>query len=316
MQTQPVFGFPEFLVHAVGEMARAISERPGETGQRQFERCQAATHMILGFAPRDVTEVSLAGHCVMFHAMMVRSAREILRGEGDRGARGNLIALNRAFTGNLDRLERYRARPSTGCRDAAEARVKRPAAEHVKRPAAAGPETVARTAEPPEETTMQTAAMPMETHDSDRTPAAPPMNRKARRLAEQAGRRALRGRAKTPAPGVAPVMMPPVVETFPEATIAMHPTSADMARLEYINPAAAAAVIAADAMDFARAWGVAQPSAAFLAAAALPGSPFDRSVTWPWRKVEAVGPDVGLDTAGLETDGPDVVEPGMATAGT
>jgi hypothetical protein len=80
----------------------------------------------MGFRPRDAIEALLAGHCVMFHEVMVDSVHDTLRGELDtmrRGTRSNLVALNKAFNGNLDRLERYQLRPSEGSREAAEAQA-------------------------------------------------------------------------------------------------------------------------------------------------------------------------------------------------
>ena len=121
MDTQPAFGFKELLTCLIADMAKAISERNGETRQRQFTRSQAATAMILGFRPRDAIEAMLAGHCVMFHEVIVDSVRDTLRGELDtvrRGTRSNLVALNKSFAGNLGLLERYQLRPSEGSRDA------------------------------------------------------------------------------------------------------------------------------------------------------------------------------------------------------
>ena len=56
MDTQPAFGFKELFAHVIGDMAKAICERNGETQQQQFLRSQAAAHMIMGFLPRDVIE--------------------------------------------------------------------------------------------------------------------------------------------------------------------------------------------------------------------------------------------------------------------
>src|ERR1700722_11312813 len=120
MDTQPAFGFKELLAHVVGDMAKAVSERQGETRQQHHARSQAAVHMIMGFLPRDVIEAILAGRCVMFHEMMVDSVGDTMRGEVDttrRAARGNIVAMDRAFGANLTRLERYRARPAEGSRD-------------------------------------------------------------------------------------------------------------------------------------------------------------------------------------------------------
>ncbi len=131
MDTQPAFGFKEFPTFLIGNMAKAISERDGESKQRQFTRFQAVVNMILGCSSRDAIEAILAGRSVMFHEAMTDRVRDILRGEVAtmrRGARSNLVALNKSFTGSLGLLERYRMRPSEGLRDTGEGRPAEPAA--------------------------------------------------------------------------------------------------------------------------------------------------------------------------------------------
>ena len=105
MDVQPTFGFEELFSFVIGDMAKAICERKGETQAQQFARCQAAVHMIMGFLPRDVIEVMLAGHCVMLHEVMIVDVHGCLCGEVAT-ARRTLVALNKAFNDNLDRLER------------------------------------------------------------------------------------------------------------------------------------------------------------------------------------------------------------------
>ncbi len=124
MNTHAAFGFNEMLTFVIGDMARAVSERPGETKQQQYTRTQGSTAMILDLHPRDAAEAMLAGHCVMFNAVIGDSARETLRGEADtmrRATRSNLVALNKSFSGNLDRLERYHERTAKGFRHGPEA---------------------------------------------------------------------------------------------------------------------------------------------------------------------------------------------------
>jgi hypothetical protein len=70
MDTVPAFASDDLFRYALGDMAKAVSERSGENEVQQFARCQAAAHMIMGFLPRDVIEVMLAGHCVMLHEVM------------------------------------------------------------------------------------------------------------------------------------------------------------------------------------------------------------------------------------------------------
>src|ERR1700722_4540281 len=132
MDTQPAFGFQELLTHVVGDMARAVSERPGETRREHHARSQAAVHMIMGFLPRDVIEAILAGRCVMFHEMMTDSVRDTMRGEVDstrRATRGTIAAMDKAFGANLTRLEHYRSRPAEGSRDMPEERPVETAAQ-------------------------------------------------------------------------------------------------------------------------------------------------------------------------------------------
>jgi hypothetical protein len=121
MDTQGQFGFKELFTHVIGDMAKALCERFGESKQQQFVRVQAATHMILGLKPRDVIEAMLAGQTVMFHALMTDSIHDTLQGQVDvmrRPTRANIVAINKAFHMNLDKLEHYHARPSQGIREA------------------------------------------------------------------------------------------------------------------------------------------------------------------------------------------------------
>ena len=86
-------------------------------------RSQAAVHAIMGFLPCDAIEAILAGHRIMFHKTMTDSVRDTLRGEIDtarRGTRADIVAMDKAFSKNLTRLERYRSRPAERRSDAPE----------------------------------------------------------------------------------------------------------------------------------------------------------------------------------------------------
>ena len=122
MDTAPAFGFSELFNFVIGNIARALSERDGESAEQQLLRTQATVHTILSLLPRDVVEAYLAGHCVMMHEMMLAGVRETLQAAADpvrRGPRGNVAALNKAFNDNLDLLQRHQARPAAGQREAA-----------------------------------------------------------------------------------------------------------------------------------------------------------------------------------------------------
>ena len=119
----PAFGFQDLFNHVIGDMAKAVCHRNGESEERRYQRLQAAVQMIMGFMPRDVIEAMLAGHCVMFHELIVDSVRHTLLGEVDtmrRATRGGIVAMDKSFRGNLDQLGHFQLRPSTGRRDVAE----------------------------------------------------------------------------------------------------------------------------------------------------------------------------------------------------
>jgi hypothetical protein len=120
MDPQPDFSFKQLFSHLIGDMAKAVSLRGDESQPLKLGRTQAAVHMIMGFLPRDTIEAMFAGHTVMFHELLVDAFRFALMGEADtarRGSRASIIAIDKAFRLNLDRLEHYRLRPADGRRD-------------------------------------------------------------------------------------------------------------------------------------------------------------------------------------------------------
>jgi len=254
-------GFEHLLTFAVTDMAKAVSVRRGETEARQFARCQAAVHMIMGFQPRDVIEVLLAGHCVMVHEVMTADVHDSLRGEAPSNRR-TLVALNKAFNDNLDRLERYRQRPAEGQRAAPEA--------------------------PPVSDVATATAEPAV------RPVMPEMNRAARRQAARAEMRAAatasRAASRSPGqlpPGATRTASPPTAHR-PGETVISQPAYEAVAKCQ-ANPKAMTALTAGDPAGFARALGIDSPSEAFLAAATAPGSPFDPQAAGPWPMATATG---------------------------
>jgi hypothetical protein len=161
MDTQPTSGFLDTLTHVVGGVARAVCQRVGEEQQQQQQigRTQAAAHTIMEFQPRDSVEAMIAGHCVMFHEMIVESvhftlSRE-LEGTG-RSTRTNIIAMDKAFGNNLTRLVQYRAGLGDGKKPAkpVDAIAETDVADRVRRhrpestPPAASPRQPAQTPSP------------------------------------------------------------------------------------------------------------------------------------------------------------------------
>lgn len=258
----------------IGDMAKAVCERKGETKQQQFTRSQVVVDMILGLRPRDVLEAMLAGHSVMFHEVLVDSVHDTLRGELDtmrRGTRSNLVAMNKAFTANLDRLERCQSRPSQGSREGsrdvpevrpAETIARTPIAERTPRPADQAPPDATRAHAAPVNVPPANVP-PANVHPAIVPPAnvrpAPAETREAPPM---------------PEPDSLPLYLR-------EEVIDFRPSPETIAACR-ANPEAMAALEAGDPERFARAMGVDMPREDFLAAAAEPGSPFDTRAPGPW----------------------------------
>ncbi len=238
MDSRPAFGFNELFTHIIGDIAKAVCERNGETRDQQSARSQAAVHTIMGFLPRDVIEAMLAGHCLMFHELMLDSVRDTLRGEIDtmrRATRTNIVAMDKAFGNNLARLECYQNRPSEGRRDMPDEQGAQTAIE-------------ARIAEQPPRATARPAAAASE--NSAVPSRLPPTEA-----------------IKIPPQNAVGPSAPPLAG----AAVGRTPSPEAIADCR-ANPAAMAALEAGDPEGFAHAMGIGQPGEAFLTAAT--GSPF------------------------------------------
>jgi hypothetical protein len=122
MDAKPQFGRQQLLSHIVNDMARALCQRRDEPQARQLARAQGTAQSVLAFLPGDAIEAMIAGHCVMFHELIVDTVQTTLRGEPEatrRATRSGIVAMDKAFGANLVRLERYRARDTDARSDAA-----------------------------------------------------------------------------------------------------------------------------------------------------------------------------------------------------
>jgi hypothetical protein len=269
LDTQPAFNFENLFRFALGDMAKAMSERTGETEAQQFARCQATAHLIMGFLPRDVIELMLAGHCVMLHETMKADIHDNLCGEAGTNRR-TLIALNKAFNDDLDRLERCRQPSAEGSPDVPEVP---PIANAPDVPVAdAPPAPVASVAKPD----------------------APALSRAARRQAARAEMRAAAAASRAASRRAVPMPPRTACDALPAATPRHVGTTTGQPAHEAVakcraNVAAMTASAAGDAAGFARALSVAPPHEAFLIAAKTPGSPFDPQGTGPWPPEHAAG---------------------------
>ena len=139
MDTAAAYSFEACCATIVGDMAKALCERNGETPEQRMVRGHAVAYMIMGFLPRDVIEVILASHCVMFHELMVAGVHDTFCADEAKVRRAELhglIALNKAFCGNLGHLRHYQKRVAEGSH---EARAAKEAASDAGRGAVAKP---------------------------------------------------------------------------------------------------------------------------------------------------------------------------------
>jgi hypothetical protein len=311
MDTQPAFGFRDLFAHVVGDIAKAICEREGETKQQQYARSEAAAHMVMGFLPRDVIETILAGRCVMFHELTVDSVRETLRGESDatrRATRGSIVAMDKAFANNLKLLEHYQKRPAMDRRDETEARLETGTADS-RGDRKLDPEAVGQIPEPTARPAAGAAPTAARANAGVVPPVAPMLNRAARRAAKLQTRMAQRtarthsGAAGTEAVGAQGTVseaarrlaQPGIAAKAPEASqtgalganrdaisILDHP-AAETTPARGVSHAPSGTPGAGNPEAFARVTGMVRPSEEFLAAAAAE-SPFDlqaKAPPWP-----------------------------------
>ena len=142
MNAQPTLTLAGLLATIIDGIANAVCERPGESLQQRATRIRAASETIRAFQPGDAIQAMLAGHCLMFHELIVDSVLHTLRGEPDtarRATRSNIVAMDKAFGNNLTRLERAKTRDAEASPDVqplpfAETEIADRVARHQSRP--------------------------------------------------------------------------------------------------------------------------------------------------------------------------------------
>jgi hypothetical protein len=199
MDTQPTFGPQDVIASIVGQVANSVSERPGESRQRRDDRAQTAIGAIMAFRPRDPVEAILAGHCLMFHEMIVDDVRHAFCGEGkqtQRATRSGIVAMDRAFGANLVRRRQHRAaRPqeTEPADDRTETHIADRVRRHMSQIDPETPDAAASEADPDQiEADATTEAMPAPEQMTG-------FNRQARRALDRQIRKRLPGFAR---PGV------------------------------------------------------------------------------------------------------------------
>lgn len=198
MITQPVSGFSDAVSHVAGDIAQALSHRPGEASAQMIARAEKAVQTIMAFEPCDAIEAMVAGHCVVLHELIVDSVRDLADRDapGRRGIISGIVAMDRAFGANVKRLERRRAAPGERASDvpAAVSRMETEIADRLNRHRLAVARAVVAPARPASEPNGP---------DADRVPIparsdvpAPPsvLNRQARREVDRQNRKQAQSR--------------------------------------------------------------------------------------------------------------------------
>jgi hypothetical protein len=187
MDPQPTLGPDDLLApddvlaNIIGEIAYALAYRPlacrpGEPPSRRDERSRTAADTIRQFHPGDAVEAMIAGHCVIFHELIVDNLPGTFRGAEQgterRAMPGDLLAMDRAFGANLTRLERYRTRQAERAAEvqALDAIAETKIGDRVRRHRPDMPfparEPESRSEQPPETTAAHDAADPPLSADS------------------------------------------------------------------------------------------------------------------------------------------------------
>ncbi len=113
MDTAPTFSLQDLIASIAGHTADSVSQRVGESRQRQDDRARAAMGAIMAFQPRDAVEAILVSHCLMFHEMIVADVHHTLCDEEPmptrRATRNGIVAMDKAFGNNLIRLKHHRS---------------------------------------------------------------------------------------------------------------------------------------------------------------------------------------------------------------
>ena len=156
MQLSPRSGFQAMLTHVIGDMAKVISERSGESETQRLARHDSAVRMMVDLAPRDAIEAMLASHCVLFHELLVDGVKDAAgEDKPSQTGRGGAGAMNKAFLANLAALRRCQARPAEGERATPE-----PASPPEPEPAAAPRAPVSSPVSAPVSTPVSVRAAP------------------------------------------------------------------------------------------------------------------------------------------------------------
>jgi hypothetical protein len=103
------FHLSDLISPGLDGIVHAISDRPGLSEARRRDRANETLTLILSFLPRDVVEMTLSGHTVLFNELIADSARDVLRGMTDEmklKSLSGLVNMARVVQGSVDRLEK------------------------------------------------------------------------------------------------------------------------------------------------------------------------------------------------------------------
>jgi hypothetical protein len=116
MTPEPDFGFEQTAKELILGIVDTVADIPGLTKEQRFLKRQTTVSSVMAFRPRDPLQIMLAGHCVIYDAMLRDGARDLLRGQPEEislRTRPTNLASGRMFLTTLHALVRMQDRETT-----------------------------------------------------------------------------------------------------------------------------------------------------------------------------------------------------------
>jgi hypothetical protein len=113
MTPNPDFGFEQTAKELILGIVDTVADIPGLTKEQRFLKRQTTVSSVMAFRPRDPLQIMLAGHCVIYDAMLRDGARDLLRGQPEDislRTRPTNLASGRMFLTTLHALVRLQDR--------------------------------------------------------------------------------------------------------------------------------------------------------------------------------------------------------------
>jgi hypothetical protein len=111
------FGFPDLVQGVLEGIVEALTSRDSMPAAQKAARARSTAAMVLGLFPGSAMQLIVSGQVVLFHALTVEAARDVLhRNRGDQAFRALSATslMGRTMSKNLDVLIRLQGKPEAG----------------------------------------------------------------------------------------------------------------------------------------------------------------------------------------------------------